>query len=390
MIPDLPLVFAFTVAIGLICPLDLFADDRQSNSFLTGIKFRQELEQPFSANSTLSELRPILTQVASSRRVSIVLDRRLNPSAEFPFEIKNVPLRTGLAQIAQLVNGETTYTENTVFLGPHPATSRLRTLIELRRLELTSKESAIPERRRTELQRRRTIEWQDLDTPREILDAVAKPFQLNFSNPEVIPHDLWAAASLPDVSLTEALSLVLIQFDLTFRWTNLGTSVEFLPIPDRISLERKIRPKQKLADAMALIHDRFPELDAKISNSEIVVHGLFEDHERVSHLLRGETPSRPRTANLPQDLKQQKFTFRTEFPVPTIALMKKLEESDIRFEYDDDELKAAGIDLEQTVQIDLKTVSADDLFHTIFDPVKLEFQIDHLTVKLKPKKTSPK
>ena len=87
----------------------------------------------------------------------------------------------------------------------------------------------------------------------------------------------------------------------------------------------------------------------------------------------------------PQPLQQQLFTLKAE-RVPLIALIKKLEESAINFDYDSDELKKAGVDLEQKVQIDVKKASAKEFFKLLFDPVGLEFQIDHLTVTLKPKK----
>ena len=111
-------------------------------------------------------------------------------------------------------------TDGFVYLGPKSATRQLRTLIELRKIDLQSKETRIPEQRRNELQRHRTFEWRDLDTPREILARISDSFRLTISNVDLIPHDLWAAAVLPDASLSEALSVVLIQFDLTFRWTD--------------------------------------------------------------------------------------------------------------------------------------------------------------------------
>ena len=80
------------------------------------------------------------------------------------------------------------------------------------------------------------------------------------------------------------------------------------------------------------------------------------------------------------------FTLTVEQPVPMIALMKQLEESDIHFEYNADELKAAGIDLEQRIQPDVKKMHAEVFFKSIFGPAGLDFRIDGLTVKLKPKR----
>ena len=66
--------------------------------------------------------------------------------------------------------------------------------------------------------------------------------------------------------------------------------------------------------------------------------------------------------------------------------MKTLEESAVTFEYSVEDFKRAGIDLETRVDIDVKKATADDFFRSIFEPLGIQFQIDHLTVKLKPKR----
>lgn len=371
---------------GLFDPTSTIAQEN-SVVWLTGAKLRQDLERPFSGNWTYAELREMLTDVATDRRISIVLDRRLDPSVRFPFAVRNVPLRTGLSEFARTAKGELSLPANFVYLGPPSAARQLRTLMELRKAELSSKDSGIPDRRRAELQSSRKFQWHDLETPRQVLENIAAPFRLTLKNEDQIPHDLWAAAVLPDVSLVDSLSVVLIQFDLTFRWTNSGDTVELIPIPDHLSVERKHHPKMKLADAMALIALRFPDLTARIVQSDIVVNGLVEDHEAISSLLRGENPVNHTKGDRNVPLGGL-FTFRAEQPVPLSAIMKKLEESDIRFEYNAQDLKAAGIDLEQALQPDVKNVTIEEFFKTIFGPARLDFEIDRQTVKLKPKRSA--
>ena len=135
---------------------------------LTGMNFRQELERTFSGSWSSIEFRQLLKEIAADRRISIVLDRRLDPSVEVPIDVNNVSLKTGLTGIARRVGGDATVPENLVFLGPKSATRRLRTLIELRELDLQSKEFAVPKPRRLELLQRHTFESKDLDSPLEI------------------------------------------------------------------------------------------------------------------------------------------------------------------------------------------------------------------------------
>ena len=378
---------AILLVVGSLNQIEHSSKETGPTNWLTGPNFRQELDRPFSGSWSSVEFRQLLKEVALDRRISIVLDRRLDPSIEVPIDVNNVSLKTGLRGIARQVGGDTTIPENIVYFGPKPATKRLRTLIELRELDLQSKEFTIPKPRRSELMQRRSFESEDLESPRAILEKFIGPVHLTVSNAQVIPHDLWGGMILPDVTIVEAISVILIQFDLTFRWIEKGEGIELIPIPDVVVLERKHHPKQKPAVVIEQVRDRFPQLEAEIWKTEISVKGLLEEHEAVAAFLRGEGVNSPVKIEPPQPLQKQLFTLKAE-RVPLSALIKKLEESAVSFEYDPDELKAAGVDLEQKVQIDVKKATANEFFKLLFDPVRLEFQIDHLTVRLKPKKGS--
>ncbi len=376
---------AIMLVVGSLNQIEPLSKENGSTNWLTDTNFRQELDRPFSGSWSSIEFRQLLKEVAADRRISIILDRRLDPSVEAPIDVNNVSLRTGLTGIARQVNGDATIPENIVFLGPKSATKRLRTLIELRELDLQSKEFSVPKSRRSELLQRKTFESKDLDSPLEILEKFAQQVPVSISNGQLIPYDLWAGMVLPDVTIVEAVSVVLIQFDLTFRWIDKGAAIELIPIPDVVALERKHHSKQKPSDVINEVRERFPQLEAEVWKTEISVKGLLEEHEAVAAFLRGDRVNSPIKIEPPQPLQKQLFTLKAE-RVPLSTLLKKLEESAINFDYDSDELNEAGVDLEQKVQIDVKKASAKEFFKLLFDPAGLEFQIDHLTVKLKPKK----
>ena len=50
-----------------------------------------------------------------------------------------------------------------------------------------------------------------------------------------MPHDLWAAADLPPISLVDRLTLIAIQFDLTFKVAEHGKRLELVPVPENES-----------------------------------------------------------------------------------------------------------------------------------------------------------
>jgi len=364
---------------------------RSMTVFQTGPRFQTEIDRTLSASWANVELRDLLKKIGDERRVAILLDRRVDPTVQLPLNLTNSSLREGVRDMARLIGADISVADPVVFVGPPAATQRLRTLIELRSSELSSRESSIPEKRRVELAARHTVTWQDLDSPVEIVQRIADHYRLTIGHLDLLPHDLWVANTLPSVTAPEALSLVLIQFDLTFAWTGkaeggAGQGIELVSAPQRPLIEKRHRVKGRTtAAALKLVQQYGPELDAKIDGSDLVVRGLLEDHEAVAAMVGGSATKKPDATAGVKPIKQRLFTLKID-RVPARVLMKKLEESEIVFEYDAEQLAAAGIDLDQPIKLEVEKATAADFFKAVFDPLRLTVEIDNLTVKLKPKR----
>ena len=156
--------------------------------------------------------------------------------------------------------------------------------------------------------------------------------------------------------------------------------------PERPVIEKRHRVKGRTAAAaLKLVKQFAPDLDAKVDGSDLVVRGLLENHEAVAALFGGSATKKPDAATGVKPIKQRLFTLKID-RVPARVHMKKLEESEIVFEYDAEQLAAAGIDLDQPIKLEVEKASAADFFKAVFDPLRLTVEIDNLTVKLKPKR----
>ncbi len=360
--------------------------ERPVTVFHTGPRFQTEIDRLMSASWANVELRDLLKKIGDERRVAILLDRRVDPTVQLPLNLTNSSLREGVRDMARLLGADISVADPVVYVGPPAATQRLRTLIELRSSELPARESAIPEKRRAELAARHTVTWQDLDSPVEIVQHIADRYRLTIGHLDLLPHDLWVANTLPNVTAAEALSLVLIQFDLTFAWTGAGQGIELVSVPERPVIEKRHRVKGRTAAAaLKLVQQYGPDLDAKVDGSDLVVRGLLEDQEAVAAMVGVAATKKPDATTGVKPIKQRLFTLKID-RVPLRVLMKKLEESEIVFEYDAEQLAAAGIDLDQPIKLEVEKASAADFFKAVFDPLRLTAEIDNLTVKLKPKR----
>ena len=184
--------------------------------WLTGKAFQQILKEPLSVTWSQVDLRTVSRRLEENRKVALLVDRRLDPSATLDFRADDLPLDELFARLAQVRGGVARVVGNTVYLGPGEPSAPLRTLVALRTRELND---AIREGTgKRGFVKPNDFAWNDLATPRELLERLAQRHSFELRGIEQVPHDLWAAGHLPQATLAEALSLILIQFDLTFAW----------------------------------------------------------------------------------------------------------------------------------------------------------------------------
>jgi hypothetical protein len=360
--------------------------------FVTGTTFRRVVEQPITATWDNVDLRTIVRAIEGAKHVAIVCDRRIDPTAELHVSASGEPLGDFLERLAAGSQAGGTIVGNAVYLGPRPAASRLRTLVALRRQELHEKALAVPESRRGELLRGDTVRWNDFEKPADILAYLAEKYALALDRRELVPHDLWAGAVIPEATPIEALSLVLVQFDLTFAWTDHGRGIRLEKIPERVVVEQgHAAPKGISADAaLASWKEKIPDLEGRVEAGKVVVSGTVEIQEMIERLRRGgtlpEKKSAPREGAPLKPLKFERYTLKMR-NTPASALLKELgtpARGQLKFEYDEDEFKAANVSLDKLLSFDVKNATIQELLTATFDPLGVTFEIVDRTVKLKP------
>ena len=207
--------------------------DRPVPRLNTAGRFKKKLENPLTFSWKYLELRNVLETISENFQISILLDRRIDPDQKLDGALKEIPLQQGLESIAKQASAGTRVVANTVYIGPSRSADQLQKLVRLRTAELVdlTKEKQFPKGRHRELAQRNTLHWNDLDRPRDIIEKIAGRYKLEVKGLDRIPHDLWAHATLPAINSLEALSLLLIQFDLTFQWNDNASAIQIIPLP---------------------------------------------------------------------------------------------------------------------------------------------------------------
>lgn len=369
----------------VLSPQQTVADDeppitiRASNDrYIAGSKLRSVLDAPLTAEWDATEFRDLVRRLGDNEQFAILIDRRINPNRLVGARWMALPLRDGFAEVAQRGRARPAFLDGLVYFGPPTASQRLRTVVEIRRAELTK----LGGNRVTAMKTPISLTWADLAQPRALVEAVAEHYKVTIDGLDELPYDCWAGAVLPQVDAVEAFALLLIQFDRTWEWQDGGRRLKLVPLPDTVSVNRKYRPKGKLDATIAAWREEYPDLVVSTKGNELSVDATVEQHEQLAQWLNPTTKPQPRGVT---PIERREITLRLR-QVSYRALMKKFEESQVVFDYDPAALAERGINLDQTIEeYEAKRQSGREFFRAVFEPLGLKVEIDGLTVRLRPK-----
>lgn len=313
-------------------------------------------------------LRQVIATISRSQRIAVLLDRRVDPDQTIDLAQSNVTAEQLLRHIAQDRGLGMTLLGPVVYLGPAEAALRLRTIALMRQEEARD----LPGNSAMIFQRAEPLVWDDFATPRQILSRLATSAGIEISGLEQIPHDLWAGASLPPLTLVERLTLIAIQFDLTFRIGADGRSVVLVPVPPDVAIERRYpggADPQRLA---AQWSELLPGREIRVVGHEILVRGLVEDHERIGAVPKRVERHSPQRGSPGRSLTR--FTVsHAQGPLDQLLdeLARKLQ---LEVEIDREALRAAGISPTQVVSFHVENATLEELFEAVLAPAGCTFR----------------
>ncbi len=321
--------------------------------------------------------RRAVRSLSTTHRVAVLIDRRVDPDRKIDVTLTGLTLREVLGQLAEQQGQEISVLGPVVYLGPPQSAARLRTLSALRHEEAVAAGPAVSGR----LLRKERLRWPDFATPRELLSQLAEAAGLEIAGLEQVPHDLWAEADLPVLSLVDRLSLIAIQFDLTFEIASGGRQVRLVAIPDEVAMEKEYpagRDPQRLAEAWAALAS---QSRVRVAGDRIVVRGPVEDHEAIAASRRPRSsPPKPS----PKKPPESRFTVPGA-KGPLGHLLKELAAKlQLELRIDEEALQKAGISLNDPVSFRVTNGTIDELLEAVLAPAGCTFRREGTVVEVFP------
>jgi hypothetical protein len=348
-------------------------DAAETIAWQSGVEFRRQLELPVAIAWSSNPLRSALGNLSRSHRMAIFVDRRVDPDQLVNFSAPDIPLDDALRKLARQLNVGVCYVGPVIYIGPEPVAAKLATLAAVKKEEARK----LPAAALARMARSQTWQWDELATPRELLDHLATSGGVTIVGIEHVPHDLWPAGDLPALSWVDRLSLVLAGFDMTFRFSTDGTQLRLDPMPETVVLERSHAVRPEARQLIGKLAELFPNATIRPAGTQIQVSGSLEDHETIDRLLQGQPIKRPSTGTV-----TTRYTLTVE-DQPLGGIVKALAERlELEAKFDP---RVSNEKLNQLVSFRVKDATMDELLKAVLDPAGLSFKLNGKSLEVVPK-----
>ena len=324
-------------------------------------------------------LRRAITRLTSEPSVGFVLDRRIDPDRPISLSLKDETLDKALADLAAAGGAELCWFADLAYIGPSETVRELRTLAALRLDEARK----TPKPRSKILLAKRPKQWEDFAEPKALVEEFAREAGLKAIGVDQVPHDLWGAASLPPMTAMERLTVVLAQFDLSFRLNAAGDEIDIEPISRPVQLARTYDGGADAEQTLEKLRRLAPDGEMAIEQGKIVVRGRLEDHERLAGEAaprRDAAPSKKKNKGAQgkkkgADKPRQVHTLAVR-QTPLRAVLEKLKaDLSLELHVDQASLDRRGLSLDTPVTFSVERATLQELLTAALKDAGVKFKL---------------
>jgi hypothetical protein len=313
-------------------------------------------------------LRDAVARVSKLFGESVFIDRRVDPELRVSLQLEATSIDDVLQSVAEAQSLGLSRLGDLRYLGPAHAAGRLRTIAAVRSEEI----ARLPQRERTQLARKQRLAWPRLSEPHDLVATVASQRGWRVIQNGRIPHDLWGENALPELSLAEQLTVLLVGFDLSFRVAEDNRRFEIVPF-EPVTVQREYRLPRQLAAEPDLLQQELPNGAARVEGQKLIVDARVEDHERLAEILRNRSIA-PRGPRQPLRQSEQVYTLRVQ-DQPVGEILKQLaQRMNWAIEFDDASIRVAGRSLDTRVSFSVENSNQDELLNAALVPAGLDYR----------------
>jgi hypothetical protein len=329
-----------------------------------GGAFSQQMQEAINFERSDRPLREGLASLSQAYGVAMFLDRRIDPDQPIKLSVHDQPLEEALRTVAHDAKAEISLVGSVVYFGPSEAARDLATLAALRKQEASKRGTDA----KTRLFRSAVMQWNELAQPQQVLEELAGQAELQFTNLDVVPFDLWPAVSLPPLPWVDRVTLVLLGFGLTLEIDERAASAQLVPAPNTPLIENRYPPRGGANALAAQLRRVMADAQIRVEKDQLIVIARQEDHDKIQRLLAGQSVNTTRPVKSGGE-KQYSLKVPNQPAGNVIATVAKNIGKQPRFS------PAVAEKLQQHVTFEVNEVSLGDLLDTTLKPLGLTYRL---------------
>lgn len=333
----------------------------------TGAEFAKALRAPIDRTRNDRPIGESLTVLSRDTGVAILLDRRVDPNQLVSIDAHGISLADELKDLASTLQLGVGTTGAVQYFGPKTTAARVEALSGLRRRD------AAASGRKAWLSTA-SSSWDDLAEPRELAQEIANTAGATISNPETIPHDVWAAWSGPALSHVDRLTLVLAGFELTFALSDDGKEVTIQPAPSELTFERSYDVAGIPAAISGELKRLLPDIKVQAGGKAIRVTATAEQHAQVADLLAGKRTT-TKTVVIPGE---QVYSFKAENQLIGAMVQTLARQRGFKVQAAESIVEK----LKQRATVEVQKASFEEALKKVLDPVGIKYKLTDTTLEL--------
>ncbi len=365
------------MVIGLICGVLASSasgqtqDWRDSIAWRAGSQRQDQLRREVGSSWSGVPLREVLDQFSQSHRISLFLDRRVDPGQMIELQARNVSVFESLQQVLDQCGLSGCWMGDVYYIASPNDVGRLI----LNRDQLLDQVRQLPESSRRRMLARGAVQWPRLSRPHELLGQELAADAPD-TGPDALPHDLWPEFSGPPLSKMDRLLMLVHGFDKQWVVDGSGslamTDVAGQDPAEVVNYEFRIpatagRSRSSMVES---VRSAFPDTPLQISTDSLSVRTTPSMIARINQAIERLTFARvDHTGDAPPGT--------TVVSVQTRASMGRFLATaaanlNVTLEYD----PALRDLLERQIDLSVKDVTYAQLIEQVLAGTGLEFDLD--------------
>ena len=324
-----------------------------------------------------SPLRTRLLELAAQQGVGLFIDRRIDPDQLIDVELSDpIPLGRLLDHVANHIDSVPQPIGAVVYLAPAAFADRLPPRWQ-------AIEDRCSQQLRAVARTRHDVTWKEGTTPKQILQLIGTIYGIRFGDFDRVPHDVWTGYQFSQLTVAEALAIVLTGFDLTVEFGQQGQAL-LVPVDDAdVPAQRLIfNPNPKLTTSA--ISKRFDSIRWRRKDHWWLATG---DHLALNTAAKyfRELDRKPAGEPDPNRMISEVFTLEVR-DQPVGVILKTLEQqAGIKFDVSPD----ARAELETRVSFAVKREPIEGLLKAVLHPAGLRAVTKGNTIVINVVKPEP-